>query len=123
MQFIDDQIVGVIRARIVAPVVGRFVAGQHAERRAPVVRTRTHRRLATVVRRKEDLRRIRIENDLRRIEAVPLFRCARSIDTVRIVAPAWNGGSRNPAVPDMLGFVATRIEVMTIDRRHNVVAL
>ena len=102
----------------ISPIKLRPVAHQRPERRPSRIRSFPHGRRTVKLGWKENSFRIRVEQDLLRIEAVNT-RQILSRHRVRIVAALANICDRNPAVPDVSGLVPQEVEAVDECRNHH----
>ena len=102
VEFVNDRIGLMTRWFGIPPIKLRPVAHQRPERRPSCIRSFPHGRRTVELGWKENSFRIRVEQDLLRIEAVNT-RQILSRHRVRIAAALANICDRNPAVPDVFG--------------------
>ena len=120
VQFVDDGVTaGVSRARRGWNGHGPLLR-QAAERRTSIGRTRLRAGVAAERGWKEHRRRVRIEQDLLRIEAVPALRLVRPFDPVGVERGAAKFARRYAAVPDIPGLVRRMLKTKFENRPRRV---
>jgi hypothetical protein len=110
VHLVHDRVVRVPREHVAVPVELGVVRGQFAEGTATGVRSGPDRAVPRIAGREEHAARIRVEQDLLRIEAIASCGSERAIDAVAVVRGRAGAGPGDARVPDAAGLVTDEIE-------------
>jgi hypothetical protein len=110
VQLIDDGVSAGVSGASLEWKRHRTLAWQTAERRSSVGRTRMGARVAAELRREEDRRRVRIEQELLRIEAQSVLGFVWSLDPISVERGAEKLAHRDAAMPDVPSLVGRMLE-------------